>query len=168
MIEVAEGLFVGSALDFESIQSQRKELSWMILQCAKEPWHREALGYTGRGAPKDHKEYLWAHRDRRLILNMVDAPLAAFFHPVMMEEGLNFMRTMLVYGHKVLVHCNQGNSRAPSMALIYMRRHGLVDPEFEIALEQFRSIYPSYSPGMGMLNYVKDEFAKDEPKRIQA
>ena len=36
-------------------------------------YHRQALGYRSRGAPKDHPEYLVARRGNRLILNIVDA-----------------------------------------------------------------------------------------------
>jgi hypothetical protein len=49
VIEVRPNLFVGGGADFDAVWD---EPGWMILQCAKEPWHREALGYTGRGAPK--------------------------------------------------------------------------------------------------------------------
>lgn len=159
MIEVAPKLFVGGGEDFESI---RGEPEWKILQCAKEPWHREALGYTGRGAPKNDKEYLWAYRGNRLILNMVDAPQFMFFNPAMIEEGLTFISDAHHHGKKVLVHCNQGNSRAPGMALLYMRRRGLIDLNYEYALAYFESVYPNYAPGKGMDDYVKREFAEIE------
>ena len=35
--------------------------------------HRDALGYSGKAAPKGHPEYLLARRENRLILNLVDA-----------------------------------------------------------------------------------------------
>lgn len=155
MIEVAPRLFVGGGPDYEAV---RDEPGWSILTCAKEPWHREALGYTGRGAPKDSKEYLFAYRFNRLILNMVDAPQFMFFNPAMVEEGLTFVSEALHYGKKVLIHCNQGNSRAPGMALLYMQRHNLVDQHYEAALAHFKSIYPAYEPGKGIDDYVKREF----------
>jgi len=155
MIEVAADVFVGNAGDFELV---RADLEWAVLQCAKEPWHREALGYTSRGAPKTHPEYLWAYRGNRLILNMVDAPQAVFFNPSMINEGLNFVEQALREGKRVLIHCNQGNSRAPAMALLYMKRAGLVDGHYEQALAHFKTIYPDYEPGAGIDNYVKAEF----------
>jgi hypothetical protein len=165
--EVSERLFVGNAGDFEMVRGEPNfGVTWAVLQCAKEPWHREALGYTGRGAPKDSAEYLWAYRGNRLILNMVDAPKAEFFPAPMIEEGIGFIRKHLVNGSKVLVHCNQGNSRAPSMALIYMGRFGLVDKHYDPAMAHFRSIYPSYEPGPGMEEFMRQEFA--EPLRATA
>ena len=62
MKEVMPGLFVGNALDYDLVKD---DPDWSVVQCAKEPWHREALGYTGRAAPREHPEYLWARRGNR-------------------------------------------------------------------------------------------------------
>lgn len=152
MIEVIPSLFVGGGSDLEIVPPE-----WSVLTCAKEPWHRQALNYEGRGAPKDHPEYLWARRGHQLILNMVDAPRAEFFDERMINEGLFFIDEALWQGKVILVHCNQGNSRAPSIALLYMGTRGpWRGRPFEGAAEtEFKSIYPTYEPGRGIREYVR-------------
>lgn len=75
MIEVYPNLFVGDEADYRIVLNMS---GWFIVHACKEPFHRQALGYAGRGAPKDHPEYLVAERDGRLILNLVDAPNPAY------------------------------------------------------------------------------------------
>ena len=49
MIEVTRNLFVGNEEDYNRIQH---ESDWAIVHACKEPYHRIAVGYSGRGAPK--------------------------------------------------------------------------------------------------------------------
>lgn len=155
MIEVAPRLFVGNQLDYET-KIKGKD-GWRVVQCCKEPYHREALGYTGRGAPRDHAEYLYALRDERLILNMVDVADARFFAPDMIDAALDFIAGTLAPGDvKVLVHCNQGGSRAPGLALLYLRKVGGLygGMTYDAAEEFFRGIYPNYQPAKGIRDYL--------------
>lgn len=78
MIEVKSNLFVGSQDDEAAIRGQG---GWFVVHACKEPYHRQALGYSGRGAPKDHPEYLIARREGRLILNLVDVDNVSYIPP---------------------------------------------------------------------------------------
>ena len=46
MIEIHQNLFVGDASDYEQIV--RWEDGWRVVHACREPYHRKALGYTGR------------------------------------------------------------------------------------------------------------------------
>lgn len=156
MIEVAPGLFVGNAIDYE--RNVKGKSGWAVLHCAKEPYHREAVGYSGRGlADRDHPEYLVARRGDRMMLNMVDAPKPEFFNDDMIDAGVAFIVEQLASGKLVLVHCNQGGSRAPSMALYYLRRHSdaYADMTFKEAEDVFQACYPPYMPAKGIQGYVE-------------
>ncbi len=146
MIEVYSKLFVGDELDYERKVSH--QTGWATVHACKEPYHREALGYSSRGAPKDHPEYLVARRGNRLMLNMVDTDSPTFFHKEMLDQALDFIDHMRVSEQNVLVHCNQGESRAPSIALLYMacRLNALPADSLEAAEDEFRQIYPRYRP----------------------
>lgn len=72
MIEVYPNLFVGSAADYE--REVHGQAGWCVVHACKEPYHRQALGYSGGAAPRSHPEYLVARRGDRLVLNFVDAP----------------------------------------------------------------------------------------------
>jgi hypothetical protein len=159
MREVHPKLFVGDEADYEAC---RNEAGWSFLTCAKEPWHRSALGYTGRGAPRDHPEYLFARRGDQLILNMVDAMNAAYFHPEMMDAGVQFIEEELEKGRNVLIHCNQGHSRAPGMAFYYLWKkkgfgHGKVFSDGEL---EFKQHYPSYNPSEGIREFIRVEWRR--------
>ena len=72
MEEIYPNLFIGSDDDYKFLSYDLK--GWYVIHACKEPYHRNALRYVGRSAPKDHPEYLIAERDGHLILNLVDAP----------------------------------------------------------------------------------------------
>jgi len=112
--------------------------------------------YQSRGAPKDHPEYLVARRGNRLILNIVDADNPAFFAKEMIDAALDFTDKALARGLKVLIHCNQGESRSPSIALLYMaaRLGALPTESLYAAEEQFRKLYPRYNPKPGIRGHL--------------
>jgi len=85
MIEVMPNLFVGDQSDEAQIRGQA---GWFVIHACKEPYHRQALGYSGQGAPKTHPEYLIAQREGRLILNLVDVPNVAFISPLIMDAAI--------------------------------------------------------------------------------
>jgi hypothetical protein len=149
MIQVSEGLWVGSEADYLGQVFGRD--GWCVVHACKEPYHRRALGYSGRAAPKTHPEYLVAHRGSRLCLNFIDAPNAAYIPIAMVDEALAFMRESLASGTPVFVHCNQGMSRAPTLALLYLARFTReLPPSLDAAVAEFRRRYPPYQPAGGV------------------
>lgn len=153
MIEIYPNLFIGTEQDYEN--GVNDQTGWMIVHACKEPYHRQLLGYTTRGAPKDHPEYLMAQRGNRLILNLVDTPNPAFIPKEIIDTALYFIHKGLSEGCKVLIHCNLGESRSPSIGLLYLRIHTDILPdEFALAEGKFREIYPPYNPSMGIRGFV--------------
>lgn len=169
MREVAPGLFVGSQFDYSDIVGKgvldpESKQGWAFVHACKEPFHREALGYTGRGAPKDHDEYLFARRGDRLILNLVDVDDPAYVRPEIIEAALDFIDDMLASGKRVLVHCNQGHSRGPSIALAYLVRIGHTAGKTHGAAEEwFKGLYPDYAPAKGMREYLRANWNELNP-----
>jgi len=153
MIEIYPNLFIGTADDYEF---QVKGLKgWSVVHACKEPYHRRELGYTTNGAPKGHPEYLIAKRENRLILNLVDAPNPAYIPKEIIDAALEFIHKELSEGRKVLVHCNLGESRSPSIGLLYLAIHTeKLSKKFAIAENEFRQICPSYNPGGGMKGFL--------------
>ncbi len=153
MKEVVPGLFVGSQNDYESVPED-----WFVVQACKEPYHRQALGYTGRSAPADSPEYLMARRGNRLILNLVDARDAVYIPTEIITAALLAIMGALAAGKPILVHCNKGESRAPSIALLYMASEGLLPREEDEAIADFTELYPEYAPGTGMAAFVHEHW----------
>jgi hypothetical protein len=155
MIEVAPSLFIGDENDYEL--AVRHQAGWCIVHACKEPYHRQALGYQGRGAPKEHPEYLIAKRGNRLILNLVDAPSPAFFSTEIFDVALDFIDDALKAGNNVLVHCNEGFSRGPSVGLLFLaaRLKTIPSSTFEEAEAAFIQLYPTYAPKPGVRGFMQ-------------
>lgn len=160
MIEVYPLLHVGSERDFEA--SVRNRPDWRVVHACKEPYHRQALGYSGRGAPKTHPEYLVARRGPRLILNLVDAPDPAYIPAEVFDVALEFIHLSIADGANVLVHCNEGASRAPSIALLYLlsRTDRMPHNSADAAMQAFRALYPPYAPAAGVAGFIRLNFAR--------
>lgn len=158
MVMVYPRLYVGTLLDYEYVVS--KEKGWAVVQACKEPCHREALGYRNRSADKDHPEYLVARRDDRLILNMIDVEDPSYFSREMIDQALDFITEQLNAWKRVFIHCNQGESRAPSIALLYMatRLHALPELSLDAAIFQFRRRYCFYHPRKGIYGHLQQNW----------
>lgn len=154
MIEVYPNLYVGSQIDCKSLLDS----GWAFAHICKEPYHRKFVGYTERALSKDHPEYLIAVRGNEIALNIVDADRPEFFADSMINSALDFIDAKLKLGMKVLVHCNQGLSRSPSIAMLYMKKD--LSNKFEEAEKQFKNIYPNYLPKNGIREYCKNRWSK--------
>jgi hypothetical protein len=153
MIEVTKNLFVGDQLAYES--KVRFVDDWCVVHACKEPYHRQALGYSGRAAPKTHPEYLIATRGNRLILNMVDVDNPAYIPKEIMDAALLFIDQSLKAGKQVLVHCNQGMSRSAGIALLFLAKQGLIaQSSFLEAEQQFTTLYPPCNMSLGIRGFL--------------
>jgi len=154
MIEIHPNLFVGDQGDYE--HQVKGQDGWAVVHACKEPYHRQLLGYRTRGAPKDHPEYLYAERGNRLYLNLVDADDPAYIPKEIIDKVIAFIHEKLGEGLKVLVHCNQGESRSPGIGFLYLLRETDVLPQTSLddALAKFRQIYPAFSPSRGISGFI--------------
>ena len=151
-ITVHDGVFVGLGAD-------TYKFAGSVLHCARDPWFMTALSgkvnlWRSPGCSSGPTNVI-RQSYNELALNMVDAADPKYFSDEMVNAGLEFITERLAEGDAVLVHCNMGISRSPSMALLWMFEHGFLDPEFRYALPQFKRIYPDYCPGPGVFNYLK-------------
>lgn len=160
MIEIYPRLFVGTETDYESHVSGNS--GWWVVHACKEPYHRRLLGYTGRGAPKDHPEYLIARRGKRLFLNLVDADDPNYVPKEIIDAALAFIGEGLNSGERVLIHCNLGESRSPSIGLLYLAAHNWELPTASLmeAEARFRAIYPLYNPKPGIRGFLLRRWAE--------
>jgi hypothetical protein len=153
MIEIHPNLFVGAQEDYEF--QVKGQPDWMVVHACKEPYHRYELGYTSRGAPKNHPEYLIAKRGNRLILNLVDADNPDYIPKEIIDSALDFIKNGLSESRKVLVHCNRGESRSPCIGMLYLAAYtDKLPKEFAIAEQSFCQIYPLYNPSFGMRGFL--------------
>lgn len=166
MIEVAPSLHVGPGDSYDLVKNNN---AWFAISAAKEPWHREALGYTGRGAPKEHPEYLAAYRPRHMIMNLVDPNDAKWIPKELVDAAVDEIAGRLDDGFEVLVHCNKGESRAPTIALLYLLTQGheafLSCENGDEIIDTFRQeFYEDYAPSEGFTQFVQNNWRSYGPE----
>ena len=155
----------------ELVEFWRADMSNIsYLLCAKEPYHRFFCGgYTGRSLDKSDHRYLFVYPngyDNILSLNMVDAPKKEFFADIMINEGLNFIDRELDKNNKVVVVCNKGESRSPTMVLMYLMRIGYFKPDLsaEDVFDRYLFACPNWRPNKGILDYCREYWNKLKQK----
>lgn len=128
-----------------------------VVHACKDPCHRSAVGYSGRSLPSTHPHYLVLEREYHLFLNLIDPPAPLFMMPSF-ESFLGFVDKH-IGPRQVVIHCNLGESRAPSLALLYLakRTDKLPSESYEAAAEAFSERYP-YSPGRGIQTWLSQNW----------
>ncbi len=147
MKEIYPNLHIGSQEDYENIV--RFEDDWFVVHACKEPYHRQALGYSTQAAPKNHPEYLIAYRENHLILNLVDAPNPAYIPKVIIDEAIKAIHSN-IQDKRIFLHCNQGMSRSATIGLLYLKTVHVINDEFSEVEKEYLQLYPWYNPGNGM------------------
>lgn len=151
-----EGLFVGNAAD-------TYKFSGSILHAARDPWFLTAAQVLIKHAMDEIAVKRFFPVDNvirmdynQMALNMVDANDARYFLNEMVNAGLEFISERMAEGDPILVHCNAGLSRSPSLCFLWMFEHGFLDNEYQYAVPQFKGIYKDWCPGNGIWNYLKN------------
>lgn len=149
MQEVYERVFVSNDL---SCREGSEDM--VVTHACKSPCHQREVGYRG-SLPNTHPHYLVKEDEYNLYLNMIDPP-APLFMPPLFTTFLSFSEKHWSEGRKILIHCNQGESRAPSLALLFMAKcRGVISNDsYESAKEDFDGIYQNYNPGRGIQIYL--------------
>ena len=131
---------------------------YAVVHACKEPCHRGAAGYTARSLDKNHPHYLSLRRGSHLYLNLIDPPVP-LFQMESFKIFLSFMDEMAAADRPVLIHCNKGESRAPSLTLLYLAKRGFLPSEsYVTARAAFAEKIP-YKPGKGIEKFLGDNWA---------
>ena len=119
MKEIYHDIFVGNEQDYYTIQ---RESNWAILHCCKHPFHCQFVGYRGT-LPSTHPNYALKRIENEMALNLVDMDRFSEnylgFNRDMFATAFSFLDEYRLQGYKILIHCNQGESRAPTIGLLY-------------------------------------------------
>lgn len=102
-----------------------------------------------------HPNYLALQREHDLYLNIIDPPVP-LFKAETFERFLAFSRSKYDSGASLLIHCNQGESRAPSLALLFLAKHigALPRSSYPDARQEFERLFPAYQPGNGIQQFL--------------
>lgn len=154
MKEVYKNLFVGDMNDCNNLDV----IDSSVIVHACKTCHREGVGYEVN-LKSDHPNYLIKEQEFDLYLNMVDMErelMAKFTNPIM-KAAFIFIDKHLKADRKVLVHCDKGGSRGPSVAMLYLACRNK-QTSYLTTVEYFKELYPEYNPGTGIELYMKKNF----------
>lgn len=87
-------------------------------------------------------------------MNIIDDVPENFYDEGMMNEAINYVISALKLNKKVLIHCNQGETRTPSIVLLILRQLGVYTDTFESVEINFKQKYPIYNPTQGIRDYA--------------
>ena len=147
--KVSSNLFIG---DIESCK--RISHSDCIIHATKNPCFTRMMG--GK-VEKDNPNYLYYETEKDLYLNIIDSD-EPLFYKATFDKALEFIGKH-IFENKVILHCNEGRSRSPSIAMLYLF-HNL---EYREAQNRMLDIYNDYNPSMGIdewLGWNWDSFKK--------
>jgi len=143
-------IYIGGRADSQL----RTDPDWAVVNAAKTV-HCEIMGW-GNVTPRDHPNYLSFEDGQLLSFNWVDG--AAFLYrmsgPEAFTRALDFIEQWSATKN-VLINCDQGQSRSPTVALLYLakRLHVIPDGSFEEARQAFQALHPNYAPS-GIAEFV--------------
>ncbi len=162
MIEVGKNLFVGSDLDCESASRvdvgekvETSEREYAIVH-ACESCYQKGVAQREDLSPSLSSSLLLEERED-IYLNLID--LTQEFQrdstDNLMVSAIRFIEKHRAT-HPVLIHCNFGMSRSPSVALLYLAfKREISSDSFASAMTDFQKRYPKYSPGRGVQLYLE-------------
>lgn len=142
MISLPGDLYLGSCRKGTSAASDaddRKEPDLRVIHACKFPCWRD----------RGEKELI-VRDEHDLYLNMIDTE-----KPIFDEELFRESYSFSAQG-PTLIHCNQGRSRSPSIALYILAMRGILEGTFEEIEEEFRQLYPFYEPAKGIRTFLQE------------
>lgn len=150
MIKVHERLYVGDLHDCG-------HPGMAVVHACKHPCH---AGRCGAKVAKDSPDYLTHEHGGDLYLNMID-PDIPLFQSEMFVTFLAWVRERWTAGETVLIHCNKGGSRAPSLAALVMSKVICEWPDdYAEAAARMDEILQGFNPGRGIREYLADHWQR--------
>ncbi|MCK4527981.1 dual specificity protein phosphatase family protein [candidate division WOR-3 bacterium] len=154
MIQLPQtNIFIGTRNDL----AQTNEQDWAFVH-ATQTIHYKIFGWnrTTSKPNKKHPNYIFYEKDNRLSLNWVDG-VASLYDWSGFETFNKILDFIEKWSNqrKILIHCDQGQSRAPTLGLQYLakRLKSIPNGSYADAKNEFIKIYPNYSPS-GIGDYV--------------
>lgn len=159
MKEVINNLYIGTIEEYEA--KVQLSPSFKTVIAAKEPYHREYVGYKTRGCPKENPYYYIAEMKDGIICNLIDSDKKEYIPDEIMIPAVKYIRRNLENGEIVFVCCNQGKSRSPVMALLSAANTTPYNSiSFEEAYEKLRNLHPFIEAGNGIYEYARENWTK--------
>ncbi len=150
-------LYIGSIQDINNTNDN----DWAFVHATQTIHYRYMNWNRKYNKPnKTHPNYIIYEKDNHLSLNWVDG--AAYLYdwsgPKTFMSVLDFIDNW-IKSRNVLVHCDEGMSRGPTIGLLYLAKRAKIIPNdsYDNAKMEFEKLYNSFHPS-GIGDYVNNKW----------
>ncbi len=156
MQEIYANIYIGSVEEAEKLF---KKKDWSFLLCCKDPKEKD-VDQEHHELSEEHNSYSYITRGHRMAMNFIDLPIfnkeSLIFTRDMFAKAFDFLDEERSKHRKVLIYCNNGESGAPSVGLLYIARQGKYgDAAFDKAFKIFKKEFPDYNPKENIYTNIK-------------
>lgn len=146
-------IFIGNKDDEKLIDKK----SYVIVHACKSCFDKVDVnkGYCSNENIKELEDELY--------INWVDLPDSNSFDLKTFNNTLLWMKENYSEDKNMLVHCDWGQSRSPTLVMVFMAKVLKILPDtFFDALSQFKKLYPDYITPSGISKFTKENWEKIE------
>ncbi len=147
-------LYVGTKEEYENAKSQGMKIVIALNRAKGYVTHQSIVGWEGKGCNKDNPFYLYKKTEEYIVLNLVDTKEEKYISDKLIDSALDFIKINLEEKNKVFIYCSLGESRSPSIALMYLLEQNLLENNTNVFEIFTQTIYTSYNPKDGFINYI--------------
>lgn len=148
-----DGIYIGSIVDCQGVSPD-----WAVIHACRSPCFCSKVPKPNPSRP----DYLSFKDGNHLYLNIID-PREPLFQKRMFEEFLAFAKTKWEEQRKILIHCNQGRSRAPSLALLFLAKIAfrVTNKSYDDAWLEFEKLIGEpYIPSQGIEQWLREHWSE--------
>lgn len=153
-------IYIGTKEEYRTAQSQGMKIVCALNRANGFVTHQSQVGWSGRCCNKDNPYYLYKEEDDAIYLNMIDGDDTRYVNDEMIDAALDFMKRHLDNDASVFVYCSLGESRSPSIALMYMLEHGHIEATSDVFREFKERDYANYQPKRGNAEYIVNRWLR--------
>lgn len=159
MIQIKDTqIFVGVKEEYRTAQQKGMKIVCALNRANGYVTHQSVVGWQGRGCNPSSPYYLFKREADAIYLNMIDGTNPKYVNDEMINPALDFIHEHIENGNDVFIYCSLGESRSPSIALMYLLENNLIE-KCASTINTFRQeYYPNYNPKDGNLLYIKNRW----------
>ena len=153
-------IFVGTKEEYDDARQKGMKIVCALNRSKGFVSHKSVVGWTGMGCSPVHPDYYFKRDSDAIYLNMIDGDDPRYLSDLMINAALRFIHDSISDGHEVFIYCSLGESRSPSIALMYMLQTGIIKPSYDVLMRFKSEYYSNYNPKRGNAVYIINRWCR--------
>lgn len=151
-------IYIGIKEEYQTAKAKGMKIVCALNRAKGYITHQSVVGWSGSGCNSNNPYYLFKQEEDAIYLNMIDGDDPKYVSDKMINPTLLFIDNHLKNDETVFIYCSLGESRSPSIALMYLLEYNLIEKS-EKTIDLFKSeYYRQYNPKNGNLLYIKNRW----------